>query len=602
MLLSDQELALIAFIVVALLLIMSGRVRPDLVGILIIVALPLTGIITPEQAISGFSRSAVVTIIGLFVITQSLEDTGVVAWIAARLKAVGAGSEARLVGLFMLVGAALSLVMNNIAAGAVLLPAAVQVARESRVAPSKILIPLSFGTLVGGMATYFTTANIIMSGVLEEYGQQPLSMGDFLATGGLIAVAAFVYMMVIGRRILPTNESAAQTASAYALSQSLSAAYQLEERLWEIRVLPGSKLANVSLANSGIGHDLGLTLLAIWRGHRAIFDPQPTEVLHPQDYLVILGREDRVILMRDWGVEIGRPDMKGNGKRDYTVDLTEVVIPPRSSVIGTTLTDMRFRSKYHLTAVALWRGGRSYRTDVGKVPLSVGDAILMVGAPAKIKSLAQERDFMVLQSGHRYRPPLPQKAPIALAITVLVLLASIFEIIPTPEAMLLGMAALALAGCITLDEAYRAIEWRVVFLIAGMLPLSIALINTGLAARIGDGIVGVVAPYGGLALIGALFMLTVLITQVIGGQVAALIVGSIAVTAALQTNVSPQAVAVAVAIACSAAFLTPIAHPVNVLMMGPGGYKSGDFLKAGLGMTIVTIITLLIGMRLFWGV
>ncbi len=600
--LSSQEIALIILIVVALLLIISGKVRADLVGILIIVTLPLTGIITAEQAISGFSRSAVITIIGLFIISQALEDTGIVQWIAARMKTIGAGSQVRLIALFMLVGAALSLVMNNIAAGAVLLPAAVQVARESNVPPSKILIPLAYGTLLGGMATYFTTANIIMSGILRDSGAESLGMLDFIPTGGMIALAGFAYMLLIGRRLLPTNESSAQTASAYMLSQSLYNAYQLDERLWEVRVLPGSRLAHAMLEQSQIGQALGLTVLAIWRGHKALLNPEPSEMLLPQDYLVILGREDRVSLMHDWGVEIGRPDARSNGKRDYTVDLTEVVIPPRSSVIGTTLTESRFRGKFHLTAVALWREGRSYRTDVGKMPLQVGDAILMVGSPGKIKSLAQERDFMVLQSGHRYRPPLPQKAPFALAITIIVLLVSIFEIMPSAEAMLLGVAALALTGCISLDEAYRAIEWRVVFLIAGMLPISIALINTGLANRLGELIVVGAAPFGAAVLIAALFLLTVVVTQLIGGQVAVLMVGSIAVTAAIQMGINPQAVGVAVAIACSVSFLTPIAHPVNVLMMGPGGYKPSDFLKVGLGMTLVAFMTLMIGMKLFWGI
>ncbi len=600
--LSLPELTLVIILLGTLVLIISGRIRPDLVGLILIVILPLTGIITPEQALSGFSRSAVITIIGLFIISRALEDTGIVQWIAMRMKTMGAGSEVRLVALFMAVGAALSLVMNNIAAGAVLLPAAAQVARESNVPPSKILIPLAFATLLGGMATYFTTANIIMSGILRENNVEALTMGDFLPVGGLITLAGFAYMLLIGRRILPANASSAQAASAYALSQSLYSTYHLDERLWEIRVLPGSRLAHVTLEQSRIGENLGLTVLAIWRGHRAILNPLPVEMLLPQDYLVVLGREDRVTLMHDWGVEIGRTDGRSNGKRDYTVDLTEVLIPPRSAMIGTTLSDNRFRSKHQLTAVALWREGRSYRTDVGKMSLQVGDAILMVGAPPKIRALAEERDFMVLQSGHRYRPPLPQKAPFALAITVLALLASILGVLPTPEAMLLGVVALALTGCISLDEAYRAIEWRVIFLIAGMLPLSIALVNTGLANRAAELIAAQSAQFGALALIAGMFLLTTLITQVLGGQIAALIVGTIVVSTAQQMGIDPQALGVAVAIACSAAFLTPVAHPVNILMMGPGGYKASDFLKVGAGMTLVTFITLLIGMRLFWGV
>lgn len=599
---SSQEWILIAIIVAAVALIVSDRLRSDLVAILILAVLPLTGIVTVQESLSGFSRSVVITIIGLFIITQSLEDTGVVQWIAERLRHIGAGSELRLIILFMGAGATLSLLMNNIAAGAVLLPAAVQVGRESGVPPSKLLIPLSFGTLVGGMATYFTTANIILSSILRDQGQPSLGMIDFLPTGGLIVAASLAYMALMGRRFLPRRESAARMSSPYMLTRSLYDTYQLHEHLWEVCVPPQSRLVNTTLNDSKLGKEFGLTVVAIWRGHQAILTPEPTQIIHANDYLLILGPEERVDQMQTLGADVGRSNGKPHNRQEHFVDLTEIVIPPRSSVIGKSLTDLNFRNKYHLTGVALWRRGESYRTDVGRMPLAVGDALLMVGAPQHIKALAREPDFLVLQSSHAARPPLPHKAGWALVITILVLFLSIVEIVPTAEVMMIGVAALALTGCINLDEAYRAIGWRVVFLIAGMLPISIAMINTGLAERIGQAIVTIVMPYGPLALVAGLFLMTMLVTQVVGGQVAALMVGPIAVTVALQIGVNAQAVAVAVAIACSAAFLTPIAHPVNVLMMSPGGYTSRDFLKVGLGITVVTFVALLIGMKFFWGV
>jgi di/tricarboxylate transporter len=234
--------------------------------------------------------------------------------------------------------------------------------------------------------------------------------------------------------------------------------------------------------------------------------------------------------------------------------------------------------------------------------LEAGDALLMVGAPHQIKALAEERDFTVLASGHAFRPPLPHKMGWAVTITVLVLLASIFEVVPAAEAMLAGAATMVLMGCINVDDAYRAVEWRVVFLIVGFLPVSTAMIKTGLAVRIGEASVTALAPFGALALVAGLFALTVALSQLLGGQVVALVVGPIAVTAALQVGVNPQAMAVAVAIGCSAAFLTPLAHPVNVLMMGPGGYTFGDFFRVGAGMMLVTFLALLLGMSIFWGV
>ncbi|RIK37927.1 MAG: SLC13 family permease [Chloroflexi bacterium] len=600
--LSTQEWVLIAIILAALVTIVFDWLRADLVAIIVLAVLPLTGVITVQEAFSGFSRSVVITIIGLFIITQALEDAGVVQWIAGRMREVGAGSEVRLIALFMATGAAMSLVMNNIAAGAVLLPAAVQVGRESNVAPSKLLIPLSFGTLVGGMATYFTTANIILSSILRDQDQPALGMVDFLPTGGVIVAATLAFMLLIGRRLLPNRESVGQTASPYLLSRSLMEMYQIQEQLWEVRVLPTCRLVGMRLAESRIGEELGLTVVAIWRGHQAILNPGPDEVIQAEDYLVLLGWEDRVARLADWGAMIGRPQDRRNEGSTYFVDLAEVIIPPRSNVIGKTLAELNFRARYRLTGVALWREGLSFRSDVGTIPLEPGDALLMVGTPEHIKELAGDRDFLMLQGTHTVRPPLPQKAGWALAITGVVLLISIVELVSTSEAMMMGVAAMALTGCINLDDAYRGISWRVIFLIAGLLPLSLAMINTGLAERAGQSIVSALTPYGPLALVAGLFLLTMVVTQVIGGQVAALIVGPIAVTAALQSGVNAQAVAVAVAIACSAAFLTPIAHPVNILMMGPGSYTPRDFWRVGSGMALVTLLALLLGMRLFWGI
>jgi K+/H+ antiporter YhaU regulatory subunit KhtT len=427
-------------------------------------------------------------------------------------------------------------------------------------------------------------------------------MLDFLPTGGLIAIAALIFMTTIGRRLLPRRDSPDQQASPDHLSQTLSAAYRLEDHLWEAHVGSGSLLAGKTLEQSGIGHDLGLTVLALWRGRRAILNPGRQETIQAGDILLILGQAEQMEALRRQQVEIERRGEAECAARPLPLDLTEVIVPPRSGVVGKTLSELQFRQRFGLTAVALWRGGRGDRTDIGALPLEVGDALLMIGAPEKIALLSGDPDFMVLQSGHAHRPSRRHKAKWAILITGLVLGAAIVEVVPTAEAVLLGMVALALTGCISLDEAYRAIEWRVVFLLAGMLPISIALVNTGLAARLGAGIVAVASDSSPLILVAILFVLTMGVTQVVGGQVAGLIVGPVAVTVALQTGINPQAVAVAVAIACSAAFLTPVAHPVNLLMMGPGAYRASDFWRIGVPVTLIVFVFLLAGMAVFWGI
>lgn len=594
---SPHELELLLIIGLALGLILSNRLRPDLVALLVLLALGMSGILLPEQAVAGFSRSSVLTIIGLFVITATLEQTGVVHWIADRLARLSGTHEIRMIAVFMGAGALLSLVMNNIAAGAVLLPAAVRVARQAQVRESRILMPLAFGALLGGMATLFTTANIIISGSLQAQGQPSLTMLDFLPTGGVIVLAGIGYMLLIGRRLLPNRESVGRTAIAY---PDLSATYQLAERLWEVRVHPDSPLVDQPLAESVIGARLGATVAAIWHGREAKIPPAPTDVITANDILLVLGREERVRQLEAQQTTIGRYGYHRNGTPDLTVHLTEVVIAPRSPAIGKTLKELRFRTKFGLTTVALWRAGRSYRTDVGAFALQAGDALLMVGSPGRITLLAEEPGYIMLNGAGRSAPSVTHKARWAVLITILALTLSAANILPTAEAMLAGATALVLTGCLSMEAAYQAIEWRVVVLIAGLLPIGTALVETGLAARIGQAFTTTLAPAGPLAFVAGLSLFTIVLTQLVGGQVAALIVGPIAVSAAVQLGVNPSAVGVAVAIGCSAAFLTPIAHPVNVLIMGPGSYTFNDFARVGLGMTVVCFLTMLLVLPLFW--
>lgn len=600
--LSAAEYYVLFVIGAALVLIVANLITADLVAMLVLLALGLSRVITPDQTLGGFSRPAVITLMGLFVITTSLERTGVVQWMAERLGRLSGHTEGRMILVFMLAGALLSLALNNVAAGAVLLPAAVHVARQSNVRPSKILIPLSFGTLVGGMATLFTTANIIMSSTLQSQGIRPLTMLDFLPSGGAMVIAGTLYMLAIGRRMLPDCESLARATSRGASAQDLQETYQLGERLWEVRIGPRSPLVGQTLGTSLIGQRLGVTVLAIWHGGEAKINPAPAEKLEPRDMLLVLGRQERVQQLEGDDTQIGRQDGPFRPLRDRAVQLSEVLIAPRSSAIGQTLKDLHFRAKYGLTAVAIWRGGRSYRTDVGTMPLEAGDGLLMVGPPGRVQLLAEEPGYIVLGEPPPTLPQSPRKALLAAGIAAVVLTLSAIGLVPTAESMLIGAVLVVLTRCLSMDDAYRSIEWRVIFLVAGMASISAALTATGLATRISQVFASTLIPLGPLALVAGLYLFTVLLTQVIGGQVAALVVGPIAISTAAQAGVNPIGTAVAVSMACSVAFLTPVAHPVNILMMSPGGYTPRDFVPVGAGMLLVCFLTLLVVMPLFWGI
>jgi di/tricarboxylate transporter len=604
---TPPQIYLAAIIVIALGLIATNRLRADLVALILLLAVAIPTfdgkpIVSSQEAISGFSRESVITIIGLFMITSALERAGVSRLMADYLLRMGAGSEARLVFLFTTGAALLSLFMNNIAAGAVLLPTAVNVTRRSQIPPSRLLMPMAFGTLLGGMATYFTTANILVSNTLRERQLTPLGILDFTPTGGIVAIAGIVFMIVIGRRLLPVRAPAAQYAPNSRTTAELEKVYELEERLWEAQVLPNSPLAGATLGTSAIGQRLGVTVVGIRRGNHAILNPAPDESLKRDDILLVAGREDRVSQLAAQGLKIERTSDGRTGISKiprHGVSLAEVIVAPHSRVEDQSLKDLNFRQKFGLTAVALWRDGRSYRTDVGDFKLQFGDALLMFGPPDRINILRSEPDFIVL-GGMESRVLDRRRAALAVSITTLVLAIAATGLMSIAAAMILGIVLMALTGCIALDEGYRAVEWRAIFLIAGMLPVSIAMRNTQLADLLGQTLVNTLRPLGPLGVIGGLYLFTVLVSQVMSGQVTALVLAPIAISAALQINTSPQAAGLAVAIGCSTSFLTPIAHPVNVLMMGPGGYTFGDFVKVGWGLTLVCFVALLIALPLFW--
>ena len=564
---------------------------------------------------------------GLLIITRGLELTGVMHWVARQLQTYGRGSEAKLVALVMAAGAAVSLIMNNVAAGAVLLPAVTRVARETGVAPSKLLIPLSFGVMAGGMATYLTTANILMSELLLAQGFAGLGMLDFVPVGSIVVAGSVPYMALLGRRWLPERASLFQIFDQPDLRET----YELGKRMWLARIVQGSILIERRVQDSAINTELGMTVAAVWRGEETIAIPKSQLRMRAGDELLIIGQAAQlddllacgVRLIKDealaaageerhwqrrplsqmlaWGNRLRGGDYQAE-PGDLPLEPVEIMIPSRSNAIGKTLSALKLNRDEGLLAIALWRDGSVIDRNVRKEPLRVGDAILAVGKPEDIQQLSRNPNFAIPAGEYAAEPIQWDKAPVAVLITALALALAILKLLPLSIAMLAGAAAMTLFGCLKMDQFYGAIDWRAIFLVAGMLPLSLAITNSGLADRLGAIMVASLADASPLLLVGVIAALTMLVTQVIGGQVTPLLVGPIAITAALQIGVDPRAMALAVAMACSMAFLTPIAHPVNILMMGPGGYRFSDFSKVGFGMTAVTMLTMLLGLALLWGV
>ncbi|MEO8391648.1 MAG: SLC13 family permease [Chloroflexota bacterium] len=606
------QIFVLIVVFIPIVLVITNRLRIDVAALLSALALGIAqflglGVLgnpnTPDdaaKAISGFSQPVVITLLALFIVTRCLDRTGVTRWIARRILAFGGHSEMRLIFLFTAATAILSLFMNNLAAGALLLPSAMDVARRTGIRPSKLLIPVAYGSLLGGSATYFTTANIIASDLLTtaQPPQAPLHILDFTPTGGLIALAGIAFVTWLGPRLLPNRIPKPEQVMARRTGSELEEVYQLDERLWEVRVPTGAKAVGKTLAQLQLGQRLGLAIAAIWHGRQAIFAPAPDQIIASGDILLTVGREERVSQLTSEGFKVGRDNTNGHVSA-RGVRFVEVALTPHSNAEGSTLRELEFRKRYGFTAVALLRDDRSYRTDVADIKLQTGDALLAVGAPHRLKSLQADPNFVVLEPDVSDQPVDVNHAVLSVGIVLAAIVASILGA-PVFLAMLAAALLVFILGLLPVEDAYRTMEWQAIFLIAGMYSVSIAMVNTGLAAIIGQQVITLVTPFGPLGLAAGAYLLTAALTQVMGGQVTTLVTGPIVISAAIHLGVSPQAIAVAAAIGCSASFITPIAHPVNILMIGPGNYTFSDFFRLGWGLTIVCFVMLMIGMALFW--
>lgn len=606
------QLVLILVTAIPLLLVSLERLRIDLASLIIMVALGsaqfigmgiLAGANEPEQAIKsivGFGQPVVVTLLSLFFFAASLEKSGVTRWIARKLMKLGGHSEWQLIVLFALTTALLSLVMNNLAAGALVLPSAMEVCRRTGIKPSKLLIPVAYGSLLGGAATYFTTANIITSNLLvtAHPPQTPLHILAFVLTGGLITISGILFLGLTGRRWLPDRELAPEQMLARYTSSELEEFYSLGERLWEVQVTKGSRFVNKSLAESGIGERYSLAVAGILHGNSAVFAPTSDCQIVAGDILLVVGREDRLAALAETGVQVGR-ESTGESISQRGVSFFEIMPAPHSSALGQTLRELEFRKRFHLTALALYRAGRSYRTDVGNLALMLGDSILVIGSRRHLRSIQNHPDFIVLEPDFSDQPIQRKAVFTTVAVLVAAIIASVLGA-PVYLTMLCGAVILILLRTLEMEEAYRSINWQVIVIIGSMYSVSLAMVNTGLSQMIGDRLLGIFQTSGPVGLALGAYLLSSFLTQLMGGQVTALVSGPIAISAALSMHFDPHPVAMASAIGCSASFFTPIAHPVNILMIAPASYKFRDFFHIGWKLTVVCFVALAIGLVLFW--
>jgi len=590
----------LAVLVVAAVLMVSDRLRPDLVALLAVVTLGATGVLTTQETFSGFSRSAVITLLAIFILAEGLQRSGIAEVVAGWITRASGGREVGMVIVVMLAGALFSLVMNNIAAAAVLLPGVSAAAKRAGVSPSRLLMPLAFSTILGGMATLLTTSNIVVSTLLRDRGFAGFGLLDFAPVGLIIVAVGIAYMALIGRRRLPVQSMAERFPSAAA--PDLVGIYRLQERLFRAGVPAGSRLIGTPLSASTLREDFRLDVVAVERNGRTLRQPAPDFVVREGDVLVVQGDLDdfrrrdiepylEILPPRDWREEL----QSGN------TAVVEALLAPRSSLVGKSLREVHFRDRFGMTVLAVWRAGQPLSAGLADLPLQLGDGLLLQGRRKRLEHLRDEPDLILLDEHREGRPAVPaHRRWLAAAITVATLVVAIVSPLSIGEVMLSGALVMVLLGLLTMDQAYQAIEWRTIFLVAGMLPLGIALSKTGAADLLAHAVLSAAGPWGPRAILGGLFLLTALLVQAINGAAVAAVMAPVAITAATGAGMDPRAVAMAVALGTSMAFITPLGHPVNLLVMGSGGYSFRDYGRVGGPLAVLLFLVVMLVLPLIW--
>jgi len=779
------DIALVLFILTAAVVFLITEWIPmEVTALLTLGAVALVDLVSPAEALSGFSNPAVITIWAVFILSGGLTRTGVANAIGHFVLRLAGNSEVRMILVIMLTAGALSAIMNNVAVAALMLPVVMDIARHTGSPPSRLLMPLAYGSLLGGLTTQIgTPPNILVSAVLLDEGFESFTFFDFTPIGLVIMFTGIAFMIFIGRHLLPKRDVVKESSADQ--DTDWETQYDLQERLFDIRIPEGSILVNKTLAETRMGSALGWNVISIARNNQTILAPGPSDKLQVKDRLTVEGRIENLNELKNWqqliveegGIDIQEPysiDIKiaeiflpvnskfvgktlnsigfrgrfganvlalrrhGNIKRTNLQDepleredllliaghheqleefknisgfdrfkyvprsdlidvyhlherlmvmrvppesaligkslkesrlgdalgsrvlgiqrgnepilmpepwetlkandslvvegrmsdfemlhglqeleierrtqsemnelvsgnigLVEAILSPHTTLVGKTLRQLNFREKYGLNVIAIWRQGQAQRSNLRDTSLKFGDALLLLGPKEKLKMLGREPDFIVLTETAQEELRL-EKMKISILIMGSILLPVIAGWVPIYIAAIVGAAFMVLCGCLTMEEAYRQIEWKAVFLIAGLLPLGIALDNTGTARLIAEGVVTLVGPFGPQAVMFGLVALTFLATCVVPTAALVVLMAPIVISTSSNMALSPYAFMMAIAMAASASFMTPISHPANILVMGPGGYRFLDYFKVGGLLTLVILAVIVFVLPLFW--
>ncbi len=778
------EIAIVlGILAISLILFVSEVIRMDLVALLVLGTLAVSGLVTPPQAFAGFSNSAVITVWAMFILSEGLTRTGIADVISRQVMRLAGRREIPMIIVIMITAAVLSAFMNNIGVAALMLPVVVDIARRTRIPVSRLLMPLAYATLLGGLTTLIgTPPNLLVSEALTQNGYEPFKLFDFTPVGGAVMVVGVIFVAVIGRVMLPRTRA---ERSTHRSQRSLRSRYKLQERTFMLRVPVDSVLVGKTLSETRIGVSTGLIIMALVRFGRSETLPSRQTVLRAGDQILVQGRLDQftelqrlsglviereapvlksmvaskiayaevriaedsplvgelirhaafrtkfgvsvvgihrrdkyrltnlayvpirsrdqvlvqgeveqiaelgkfddfsevqlltgdelaeqykadermfvvrlpkyseladitlkksrladifdfrvVSIFRDGKLQVmprgdellsggdlllieGQPEDLDvlRGLQELEIDtaatpnlgafeserltLMDATLDPRSRLAGKTVGELNFRERYDIELAGIEREGETIATDLTDERLQIGDALLLLGPREKLQLLSDDTDFLILTPLGR-KPPDTRRAPVASLIMLGVVVSVMLGYAPIAVAAVVGGSIMVLTGCLNMEQAYRAIDWRAIFLIAGMLPLGTAMQETGTASYLASQVMILLGDAGPWPVIGGLYLITAVATMIIPTAALVVLMSPIVLSAMADLGLAPETAMMAIALAASASFTSPISHPANILVMGPGGYRFVDYLKIGVPLTLVIFVTVMFLLPIFW--
>lgn len=584
----------------------------DLVALGLVLGLMITGILTPDEALAGFSSPIVITIAALFIVGGAVLETGLADSISNRIIKFAGRSRFRLLVLIMGTVALLSGFISDTGTVAVMAPTIISISRKKQINPSKLLIPLSFGSLLGGAMTLIgTPPNIVVSDLLAVNGFETFQFFDFTPIGLILLIVGILYMTVASKWLLPDHKSS-KNLQRVDSPEELMEVYKLPEDLYRLRIRHGSPLVESTILESELGNTYNINVLEIIRAEQNRPKPligdfrllpeeeketqQPTmnKALQPNDILICQGKLND-ISHASAALRLGVQPAQTEDQKTLVNDevgLAEVLLPPRSRILGKSLVSSRFGSLYQLTVLGINRPGYETSLHLKDTILQFGDTLFVQGPWKNIRALAdQRRDFVVVGQPEDLKGTPTQSKMITAGLILIAMIVSLVTgWLPLSTTSLLAAFLMVISGCLEMKQAYNSVEWKSVILIAGMLPMATALQKVGLVQTGAEWVASSLGGWGAIPVLGSLFLITSVFTQVISNTATTVLIAPVALSLALNLGYQPQAFLMTIALAASTAYATPVASSVNTLVMGAGNYRFKDFARIGVPLILISML------------